>query len=77
MFSKNLFGQRVLELRKQHGETQEELGAVLDVGKGHISEIERGNRTTTAEKIALICEHYQVSAEIGRASCRERVSCAG
>lgn len=63
MFSKNLFGQRVLELRKQHGETQEELGAILDVGKGHISEIERGNRTTTAEKIALICEHYRVSAD--------------
>ena len=33
------------------------------MGKGHISEIERGNRTTSAERIALICEHYQVSSD--------------
>ena len=26
-------------------------------------EMERGNRTTTAEKIALICEHYKISAD--------------
>ena len=63
MFSKELFGQRILQLRKQHGETQKELGELLDVGKGHISEIERGNRTTSAERIALICKHYSVSAD--------------
>ena len=63
MFSKKLFGQRILELRKQHNETQEALGGILDVRKSHISEIERGNRTTTAEKIALICEHYKVSSD--------------
>ena len=28
-----------------------------------VSEIERGNRTTSAERIALICEHYGVSAD--------------
>ena len=63
MFSKELFGQRVLMLRKQHNETQADLAELLDVGKGHISEIERGNRTTTAEKIALICEHYQITSD--------------
>ncbi|MCI8422040.1 MAG: helix-turn-helix transcriptional regulator [Lawsonibacter sp.] len=63
MFSKELFGQRILQLRKQHGETQKDLGELLDVGKGHISEIERGNRTTSAERIALICKHYSVSAD--------------
>ena len=63
MFSKKLFGQRVFELRKQHNETQSALGELLGVGKGHISEIERGNRTTSAERIALICEHYQVSSD--------------
>lgn len=63
MFSKKLFGQRILELRKQHNETQTALGELLHVGKGHISEIERGNRTTSAERIALICEHYQVSSD--------------
>ena len=63
MFSKQLFGQRILELRMQHNETQTALGKLLDVGKGHISEIERGNRTTSAERIVLICEHYKVSAD--------------
>ena len=63
MFSKELFGQRILQLRKQHNETQKDLAELLDVGKGHISEIERGNRTTKAEKIALICQHYQVSSD--------------
>lgn len=63
MFSKEIFGQRLRELRKKRKETQDDLALVLDVGKSHISEMERGNRTTTAEKIALICEHYQVSAD--------------
>ena len=63
MFSKELFGQRILQLRKQHNETQTDLAELLNVGKGHISEIERGNRTTSAERIALICEHYRVSAD--------------
>ena len=63
MLSKELFGQRILQLRKQHNETQKDLAELLDEGKGHISEIERGNRTTSAERIALICEHYQVSSD--------------
>lgn len=63
MFSKELFGQRILQLRKQHNETQKDLAELLNVGKAHISEIERGNRTTSAERIALICEHYQVSSD--------------
>ena len=63
MFSKEIFGERLKEIRKKNRETQDDLALVLDVGKSHISEMERGNRTTTAEKIALICEHYRVSAD--------------
>ena len=63
MFSKEIFGQRLRELRKKKRETQDDLALVLDVGKSHVSEMERGNRTTTAEKIALICAHYRVSAD--------------
>ena len=62
MFSKDLFGERLREYRKKSGEKQDDLACILEVGKSHISEMERGNRTTTAEKIAAICEHYQVSA---------------
>ena len=63
MFSKEVFGLRLREIRKKKKETQDDLARPLDVGKYHISEMERGNRTTTAEKIALICEHYRISAD--------------
>ena len=63
MFSKELFGQRLLEVRKKHKETQEQLADVLGIGKSQISEIETGKHSTSAEKVALICEHYGVSAD--------------
>ena len=63
MFSKEIFGPRLKEARRAKKETQDDLALVLNVGKSHISEMERGNRTTTAEKIALICEHYRISAD--------------
>ena len=63
MFSKELFGKRIMELRKSHQEKQPILADLLGVSVGHISEIERGNRTTSPERIALLCEHYHVSAD--------------
>ena len=33
MFTKELFGQRILELRKQNGETQTDLANVIKSGK--------------------------------------------
>ena len=63
MFSKELFGQRLLEQRKKRGETQKALAQALGVGDTQILEIEHGRATTTAERIALICEHYGVSAD--------------
>ena len=63
MFSKELFGQRLKELRITAGETQSQLGEVLSVYKSRISDMENGVNTTTAEKIALICEHYHISAD--------------
>ena len=63
MFSKELFGKRIMELCKNHQEKQPILADLLGVSVGHISEIERGNRTTSPERIALLCEHYHVSAD--------------
>ena len=62
MFTKELFGQRLLEIRKQHHETQTDLAELIETKKSHISEMENGKKTTTIEKFALICEHYKVSA---------------
>lgn len=63
MFSRFLFGQRISEQRKKHNETQTALAELLGVKNNHISGIECGKRTTSAERIALICEHYGVSAD--------------
>jgi len=63
MFSKILFGQRLKECRKKAGETQVQLGELLSFYKSRISEIESGNSMATLDKVALICEHYNVSAD--------------
>ena len=62
MFTKELFGQRLMELRKQHHETQTDLAELIETKKSHISEMENGKKTTTIEKFAIICDHYKVSA---------------
>ena len=63
MFTKELFGQRLKITRKNAKEKQEDLARVIEVSKSQISEMESGKKTTTVEKIALICEHYGVSAD--------------
>lgn len=63
MFTKELFGQRLRELRKNANERQDDLAAVLGVTKAQISDMEKGNKSTTLEKFALICEHYKVSSD--------------
>ncbi len=63
MFRNEIFGQRLLAIRKENGETQTQLAQLLGVGKTQISEMENGNHTTTLEKLVLICEHYHVSAD--------------
>ena len=63
MFSKELFGKRLAEVRKLNHEKQSDLGKIIGTGKSTISEIEHGLKTTTAEKITLICKHYKVSAD--------------
>ena len=63
MCSKELFGQRLKEVRIKNGETQADLGKLLGMGKSPISEMEKGKHTTTAEKIALLCKHYKISSD--------------
>ena len=63
MFHKDLYGLRLKNLRKQAGETQAELAALLGVKPNQVVEMENGRKTTTFEKLVLICQHYQVSAD--------------
>lgn len=63
MFQRELFGQRLAEIRKKNSDTQDQLGAVIGVGKTMISQVEHGDASTSVERLTLICEHYHVSAD--------------
>lgn len=63
MFSKEKFGARLLELRNEKAEVQKSLAQLLGVTKTQISDMENGKIGTTLEKLTLICEHYNVSAD--------------
>ena len=63
MFDENLFATRIRELRVQRGISQAELGAVLGMTKPAISDLERGRRTTTIEKIAQLADYFNVTLD--------------
>lgn len=63
MFDQSLFGKRLLALRNTRGEKQPALAERLGLSVPQISEMERGKKGTTMEKLVLICEHYGVSAD--------------
>lgn len=63
MFRQDLFGKRLWELRTARGEKQPALAELLGLSVPQVSEMERGKKGTTLEKLALICAHYQVSAD--------------
>ena len=63
MFDQIVFGRRLLELRKAKGDKQPDLAELLGLSVPQISEMERGKKGTTMEKLALICLHYHVSAD--------------
>ncbi len=63
MTTKEIFSQRLRELRKQSGQPQKVLAELLGVSINQVSEMEKGTRMTTLEKLPLICRHYNVSAD--------------
>lgn len=50
-------------LRKQHGEKQEEIAALLGMSAANLSGYERGTRPLTEEHISILCDHFGVSAD--------------
>ena len=63
MFNKELFGDRLRELRKAAGMKQQELANLLDVTTTQVSDIERGNTTTSMARLYQLCEYFNVSAD--------------
>ena len=63
MLNKKEFGLRLREIRKANGEQQKDLADFLGITTPQISDMETGKKTTTLEKLVLICEHYHVSSD--------------
>ncbi len=63
MLNKKEFGLRLREVRKQNGEQQKDLADFLQITAPQISDMENGKKTTTLERLVLICEHYHVSSD--------------
>ena len=58
-----MFHQRLMELRKQHGMTQEQLGAVAGVSRQTVSKWELGETTPELEKLHLLCDYFRISMD--------------
>lgn len=57
------FGDKLLELRKQKGWSQEELGDKLDVSRQTVSKWEAGQTTPEMEKLILMSEVFNVTLD--------------
>ena len=68
MFFQEVFSSRLRELRKSRGLKQDDVALVLGVTKTQISDIERGKRTTTIEKLIELADYFDVSLDylVGR-----------
>ena len=54
---------RIMDLRLAKGMTQDELGQVLNVGKGAVSRYEQGKRQLTPDAINAICDFFGCTAD--------------
>ena len=63
MLYKEIFAIRVKKLRKVHGEQQKELAEAIGATQATISDIENGRKATSFDRLAAICQHYNVSAD--------------
>nr|WP_325300039.1 helix-turn-helix transcriptional regulator [uncultured Dysosmobacter sp.] len=63
MEKRNIFGERVYQLRKQAQLSQKQLGEVLGLSNKAICTMEGGSRGTTIEKLVLLAEYFHVSTD--------------
>ncbi|MCQ1530669.1 helix-turn-helix domain-containing protein [Lutispora saccharofermentans] len=63
MFSKEIFGERVKALRIKKNIKQSELGEIVGLTYTAVSDIERGRRTTTLEKLEALADYFDVSVD--------------
>ena len=61
---KILFGNRVRELRRQRGWSQERFAQVVNLDRSYMGGVERGERNVSLENIALIAAGLGVSLSV-------------
>lgn len=63
MDDKNIFGQRIFELRKAAGMTQKQLGEAVGLSMQAINDIEKGRRETKITKAIRIARLFNTTVE--------------
>ena len=63
MFRREIFASRLRGLRQERKEAQPVLADLLGVSVNQIREMERGRKTTSFERLVLLCQHYNVSSD--------------
>lgn len=63
MLHRDIFCIRLKKLRKSMGEQQKDLAEAIGLSQTQISTIESGKQGTSFDKLAAICQHYNVSAD--------------
>ena len=58
-----MIGERLLDLRKDEGLTQDELAAILKINKHSVSSYERGKSEPPDDIKVLIAKHFNVSLD--------------
>ena len=56
-------GQRLYDLRKTTGLSQEKAAEILGVTHTQISDMEKGKTGTTLDKLLILCDYYKVSSD--------------
>jgi len=74
MNQQNIFAERLKALRIEKNLKQDEVANALNVTKTQISDMERGKRTTTMEKLTTLADYFNVSTDylLGRSDNPER-----
>lgn len=63
MTLKETFGERVRTLRMKKNIKQSDLGKIIDLSDNAISDIERGYRLTSMEKLEALAAYFDVSVD--------------
>ena len=74
MFEKDLFAQRLYQLRMSKNDSRERLAEVLGVSYHSISKMEKSQRAASIEVLCAIADYFDVSLDylVGRSDNPER-----